>query len=134
MRADADEAAQKFAAANFVPGVTPLLQGMARVLCGDLDGGDAFFADALGLEEERGAPDILAVTLCERSLAAMARGHWNHAEAFASRAHARLCQAGIEDTYATPLSSPRCKPVPPCTAETSQWRAGNSLVPCAFGL
>jgi hypothetical protein len=78
MRADADEAAQKFAAANFVPRVTPLLQGTARVLCGDLDGGDAFFADALGLEEERGAPDILAVTLCERSLAAMARGHWNH--------------------------------------------------------
>ena len=105
MRADADEAAQKFAAANFVPGVTPLLQGTARVPCGDLDGGDAFFADALGLEEERGAPDILAVTLCERSLAAMARGHWNHAEAFASRAHTRLRQAGIEDTYATPLVS-----------------------------
>jgi LuxR family maltose regulon positive regulatory protein len=105
MRADADEAAQKFAAANFVPGVTPLLQGTARVLCGDLDGGDAFFADALGLEEERGAPDILAVTLCERSLAAMARGHWNHAEAFASRAHTRLRQAGIEDSYATPLVS-----------------------------
>jgi hypothetical protein len=103
MRADADEAAQKFAAANFVPGVTPLLQGTARVLCGDLDG--AFFADALGLEEERGAPDILAVTLCERSLAAMARGHWNHAEAFASRAHTRLRQAGIEDSYATPLVS-----------------------------
>jgi 4-oxalocrotonate tautomerase len=34
MRADPDEAAQKFAAANFVPGVTPLLQGTARVLCG----------------------------------------------------------------------------------------------------
>ena len=28
----------------------------------------------------------------------------------------------------------RGKPVPPCTAETSQRRAGNSLVPCAFGL
>jgi LuxR family transcriptional regulator, maltose regulon positive regulatory protein len=45
MRADADEAAQKFAAANFVPGVTPLLQGTARILCGDLDGGDAFFSE-----------------------------------------------------------------------------------------
>jgi len=51
MRADADEAARKFAAADFVPGVTPLLQGMARVLGGDLDDADAFFSDALGLEE-----------------------------------------------------------------------------------
>src|SRR5690348_3222456 len=65
MRADADEAARKFAAPNFTPAVTPLLQGMARVLGGDLDDGDAFFSDALSLEEERGAPDILAVTLCE---------------------------------------------------------------------
>ena len=74
MRADADEAARKFAVVNFRPAVTPLLQGMARVLGGDLDDGDAFFSDALSLEEERGAPDITAVTLCERSLAAMARG------------------------------------------------------------
>jgi LuxR family transcriptional regulator, maltose regulon positive regulatory protein len=104
MRADADEAARKFAAANFVPGVTPLLQGTARVLCGDLDGGDAFFSDALVLEEERGAPDIRAVTLCERSLVAMARNQWNHAGAFASRARAQLRQAGIEDSYAAALT------------------------------
>jgi LuxR family transcriptional regulator, maltose regulon positive regulatory protein len=105
MRADADEAARKFAAANFVPGVTPLLQRTARVLCGDLDGGDAFFADALSLEEERAAPDILAVTLCERSLVAIARGQWNQAEAFASRARAGMRRAGIEDSYATPFIS-----------------------------
>jgi LuxR family transcriptional regulator, maltose regulon positive regulatory protein len=105
MRADADEAARKFAAANFVPGVTPLLQGTARVLCGDLDGGDAFFSDALGLEEERGAPDIKAVTLCERSLVAMARNQWDQAGAFASRARAHLRQAGIEDSYAAALTS-----------------------------
>jgi LuxR family maltose regulon positive regulatory protein len=105
MRADADEAARKFAAANFVPGVTPLLQGTARVLCGDLDGGDAFFAEALSLEEERGSPDITALTLCERSLVAMARHQWNQAGAFASRAHAHLRQAGVEDSYAAALTS-----------------------------
>src|SRR5690349_13985710 len=105
MRADADEAARKFAAANFVPGVTPLLQGMARVLGGDLDDADAFFSDALGLEEERGAPDITAVTLCERSLAAMARDQWNQAEDFAGRAHARLRRAGIDDSYGAALTS-----------------------------
>jgi len=105
MRADADEAARKFAAANFAVTVTPLLQGTARVLCGDPDGGDAFFSDALSLEEERGAPDILAVTLCERSLVAMARNQWNDAGAFASRAHAHLRQAGTEDSYAAALTS-----------------------------
>jgi LuxR family transcriptional regulator, maltose regulon positive regulatory protein len=105
MKADADEAARKFAAANFVPGVTPLLQGTARVLCGDLDAGDAFFADALSLEQERGAPDITALTLCERSLVAMARDQWDQAGAFASRARARLRQAGVEDSYAAALTS-----------------------------
>jgi len=105
MRADADEAARKFAAANFAAPITPLLQGTARVLCGDLDGGDAFFSDAEGIEEQRPAPEVLAVTLCERSLVAMARNQWDQAEAFAGRAHARLHQAGIGDSYATALTS-----------------------------
>jgi LuxR family maltose regulon positive regulatory protein len=105
MRADADEAARKFAAATFPVPVAPLLQGIARVLGGDLDGGDAFFSDAEGVEEERSAPDIHAITLCERSLVAMARNEWDHVEAFAGRADAGLRQARIEDGYARPLVS-----------------------------
>jgi LuxR family transcriptional regulator, maltose regulon positive regulatory protein len=106
MRADADEAARKFAAANSAVMVTPLLQGTARVLCGDLDGADAFFSDAESTEEQRlSAPDISAITLCERSLVAMARDQWGHAGAFASRAHARIRQAGAEDSYAAALTS-----------------------------
>ena len=103
MRADADEAARKFAAANFMPAVTPLLQGTARVLCGDLDGGDAFFM--LSLEDERGAPDITALALCERSLAAMARNQWTQAGALADRAHDRIRQGGVEDSYVAALTS-----------------------------
>ena len=103
MRADADEAARIFAAANFVPAVTPLLQGTARVLCGDLDGGDAFFM--LSLEDERGAPDITALALCERSLAAMARNQWTQAGALADRAHDRIRQGGVEDSYVAALTS-----------------------------
>jgi len=103
MRADADEAARKFAAANFMPAVTPLLQGTARVLCGDLDGGDAFFM--LSLEDERGAPDITALALCERSLAAMARNQWTQARALADRAHDRIRQGGVEDSYVAALTS-----------------------------
>ena len=104
MRADADEAARKFAAANFVFPITPLLQGMARVLCGDPDGGDAFFADAESIEGNR-APEVIAITQCERSLVAMARSQWSQAEACASSAHASLRQAGIEDTYGAALAS-----------------------------
>jgi LuxR family transcriptional regulator, maltose regulon positive regulatory protein len=105
MRADADEAARKFTAAKFAAQITPLLQGTARVLCGDLDGGGAFFFAAENIEEERQSPDILAITLCERSLVAMARSQWNQAGTFASGAHDRLRQAGMEDSYAAALTS-----------------------------
>jgi LuxR family maltose regulon positive regulatory protein len=106
MRADADEAARKFAATKSAPiSAIPLVQGTARVLCGDLDGGDAFFADALSIEEERRVPELIAVTLCERSLVAMARNQWNQAGAFASRAGACMRRAGIEDSFAAALTS-----------------------------
>ena len=105
MRADADEAARKFAAANCVFPITPLLQGIARVLCGDPDGGDAFFADAESIDGEYRAPEVIAIAQCERSLVAMARSQWSQAEACASSAHASLRQAGIEDTYGAALAS-----------------------------
>jgi LuxR family maltose regulon positive regulatory protein len=66
MRADIDEAARKFAAANFMAPITPLLQGIARVLSGDLDVAEAFFIGAEGIEEEHPSPEVAAVTLCER--------------------------------------------------------------------
>jgi LuxR family transcriptional regulator, maltose regulon positive regulatory protein len=101
MRADADEAARKLAAANLAIPVTALLQGLARVLSGDLEAGEAFFADAITLWEagapDSGAPHVIAETLSERSLVAMACNQWPQAEAFASRASAMLRQAGLED-------------------------------------
>ena len=105
MRADADEAARGFAAQNIVTPVAVLLQGIARVLSGDLEGADAAFQDVGSMGEEAGAAEDFAVALCERSLVAMARNQWNHVEAFAGRAHACLRQAGIEDSYVTPLVS-----------------------------
>jgi len=101
MRADADEATQKLAAANLVIAWSIALQGVARVLCGDLDGGDVFLQDATSIEEI--APDLLAGVLCERSLVAIARNQWSQAEALASQAAAVLRRAGIEDSQATPL-------------------------------
>jgi LuxR family maltose regulon positive regulatory protein len=106
MRADADEAAREFAAANLAPISTiPLLQGTAQVIRDDLDGADAFFADAEAIGEERFTPDILVITLCQRSLVAIAHNQWDQAEAFASRAHIRVRQARVEDTYAAALTS-----------------------------
>ena len=103
MRADADEAAHRFAAESVPEPAAALVQGVARVLSGDLDGGDASLGDAASVAEVTGAPDVAAVALCERSLVAMARGEWDRAEALAGRARIVLRQAGTEECYATPL-------------------------------
>ncbi|MGO9783579.1 MAG: hypothetical protein ACLPKE_01320 [Streptosporangiaceae bacterium] len=86
MRADADEAARMFAAVQGV--VVPLialLQGIALVLSGDLDGGDTHLKDSVAAGEEVGGPH-LAIALAERSLLSMARGDWGQAEVGASEA------------------------------------------------
>ena len=105
MRADADEAVQRFAAENFVTPAPAFLQGIARVLCGDLDGGDEALEDGVSVGEEVGAHEDVALALCERSLLAMARSDWGRAEVLAGQAGAVLRRAGIEESYATPLLS-----------------------------
>ena len=110
MRADADEAVRRFAAENIVTPAAALMQGIARVLCGDLDGGDAFLEDAVSIAEEVGAPDDSRGTRCANGR--WWRWHaveWDRAEALAGRARTVLRQAGIEDSYVTPWSA-RCKP------------------------
>src|SRR5215467_3412417 len=102
MRADADEAAQKLAAANLVIQWNVTQQGIARVLCGDLDGGDAFLQDAISIGEAA-SPDEHADALSEGSLMAIARNQWSQAEAMATQAAAVLRRAGIEDWDTTPL-------------------------------
>jgi LuxR family maltose regulon positive regulatory protein len=99
MHADADEAARRFAAANFVAPVAACLQGVACVLCGDAEGGDAFFEEVIS-NGDVAAPDILATALCERSLLAITRGEWGQAEALASQACSVLQHAGTEDAFA----------------------------------
>ena len=96
MRADADEAAWRFAAAGIVAPAPALLQGIARVLSGDTEGGDAFFEDAVSMRDS-GAPDVLAEALSERALLAMARGEWSRAEVLAGQAGAVIDRAGIDD-------------------------------------
>ena len=101
MRADADEAARKLAAAGIVAPAAALLQGLARVLYGEPEAGDVFFDDAISIGDV-GAPDVLALALCERSLLAMGRGDWSLAGDLAGQARTVLRQARIEDGYVTP--------------------------------
>ena len=103
MRADADEAVRRFAAQSFVTPAPAFLQGIARVLCGDLDGGDASLEDGVSVGEEVGAHEDVALALCERSLVAMARSDWGRTETLAGQAADVLRRAGIEESYATPL-------------------------------
>jgi LuxR family maltose regulon positive regulatory protein len=103
MRADADEAARKCAELNIVTPVAALLQETARVLSGDLDGGDAAFQDVMSMREEAAAAEDFAVALCERSLLAMARSDWSHAEVHADQARAVLRRARREESFVTPL-------------------------------
>ena len=103
MLADADEAVRAFPAAGIVSSAPALLQGIARLLAGDLDGGDAALADAVVLGQQTGTLDIAAHALAERSLVAMARGQWDQAEDLAGHAGTALRRAGAEDGYVAPL-------------------------------
>jgi LuxR family maltose regulon positive regulatory protein len=103
MRADADEAAHRFAVQGIVTAGPALLQGVAGILAGDLDEGDAFLKDAVTVGENTGAHEVLAAALGQRSLLAMKRGEWKRAHALAEQAGTVLRQAGIEASYVTPL-------------------------------
>ena len=103
MRADADEAVRRFAAESIVTPAPALLQGIARVLSGDLDGGDASLEDAVSVAEEAGAPEVLAVALCERVAGGDGTRRMGPGRGLAGQARTVLRQAGIEESYATPL-------------------------------
>ncbi len=96
VRADADEALRKFAAANAMPPVAVLGQAVARILSGDLDGTDALLEDAARLAAEVSAHETGAEALAERSLLAITRGDWSHAENMASQAVDVVREIGLE--------------------------------------
>jgi LuxR family transcriptional regulator, maltose regulon positive regulatory protein len=108
MRTDADEAVQRFAAQSFVTPAPAFLQGIARALCGDLDGADAVLKDGVSVGEAVGAHEDVALALCERSLLAMARDEWAGPRILPAK-HAPPC-AGAGSRKATPHPWPaRCR-------------------------
>jgi LuxR family maltose regulon positive regulatory protein len=103
MLADADQASRGFTAAGIATGAPALLQGIARILSGDLRGSEAILADAVELGQETSTRDIAAAALAERSLTAMARGDWTRADELAGQAQTMLRLAGAEESYFAPL-------------------------------
>jgi LuxR family maltose regulon positive regulatory protein len=103
MRDDADEAVARFATESFVTSAPALMQGTARVLSGDLDGGDAALEDAASVAEKIGSYEDLVLALCERALVALERSEWDRAEVLAGEADAALRQARRQESYAAPL-------------------------------
>jgi len=103
MEADAQEAARRFAAEGIVTPGAALLLGIAQLLSGDPESADATLADAARIGAGTGAHEVTAAALSERSLLAAARAHWAGADALAEQAHDVLSQAGVTESYVTPL-------------------------------
>ncbi len=133
MSADADEAVSRFAAESFRTPAPSFLQGIARVLCGDLDGGDVSLEEGFSIGEEVGAYEDVARTLFERSLLAMTRNEWDRAEVLAAQARGVLRRAGIEESYQRP-SFVWCTPASHCTGETSRRRGGSWSALSGYGI
>jgi hypothetical protein len=77
MRADTDEAVRLLPAGSLLTPTPALLQGIARVLCGGLDGGGLSLQDAVSIGEQVDSPVAVAAALGERPLIAMARSEWD---------------------------------------------------------
>jgi LuxR family transcriptional regulator, maltose regulon positive regulatory protein len=101
MRADADEAVRRFAAANAMMPVSVLCQALARILSDDRNGSDALLEEAARAAGEIGSHEVQADALCERSLLAMANGDWTRAEVLAAQARDALRPIGMETLLAS---------------------------------
>ena len=132
MLGDADEAVRRFAAESFVTPTPVLQQGIARILCGDLDGGDTCLEDAVSVGEQIGSTEHVAVGLCERSLVAMARSQWDRAESSPTGQTPFCAGPGSRKATRRPWSA-RCEPVQPCTGQTSPQYTRNSPELSGYG-
>lgn len=102
MREDADEAVRRFGTESFATSAPALMQGIARVLSGDLDGGAAALEDAASIAEKIGVHEDLMLTLSERALAAFERSEWDQAQILADEAHAALRRPRREESCVAP--------------------------------
>lgn len=128
MRTDADEAVRRFAEIGFLTPKPLLVQGIARVISGDLDDGDASLEDAVSIGKKVRSPEIVATALCERSLVAMVRGEWSRADVLAGQALAVLRRAGIQESIAVLMA---CVAQARATMHRGDVRAARQKLACA---
>ncbi len=104
MGADADYAAEVFLAAQhpLIP-LTSLLQGIARLLAGDLESGDTFLKDSVATGATFPGPHY-PIAVAERALLAIANDRWDEAELLAETGRTLLLELGMqESTLAAPM-------------------------------
>jgi LuxR family maltose regulon positive regulatory protein len=99
MRADVDEAVEKFAAEGIETPNLVVYRGLVSVLMGDVDRGDAVFRDAISASEGSDLQEILVCALYERAVLAMARADWTAAQAFADQLRAAFKRPGSEEVF-----------------------------------
>ncbi len=128
MRADLDEAAQKYAAAGIATPTPAFYRGVACILTGTPGRGDTFFQDAVSVPEQTDAQDVLAAALDERSLLAMSHGDWSQAQALADQALAAAAKHGAEEALAW------VAPASPRTGPTSRPHARHLPTPSGCGI
>lgn len=99
MRADLDEATERFAAAGVsVPHLT-LHHGLVCLLEGDIERADAYFQEASRAAEQSGAQEILVQALYQRSLLAMKDEDWTAAHSLADDLFAACKRPGAEEAF-----------------------------------
>jgi LuxR family maltose regulon positive regulatory protein len=97
MRADAEAAVRAMPAGAFLRWTAILLEGIAHLLEGDVDGADRIVADAYDVAMDAGANPAAAASLAIRSLIAMDSHRLPDSEAMLDRAVEFVRTAGIEE-------------------------------------
>jgi LuxR family maltose regulon positive regulatory protein len=105
MTADADEAAERFAALNMTELAPALYQGLAKIYTGDPDAAEPFFTRASRDRHAITTAETVAVALAERSLLAIARGDWVLAGTLSDEAGTVLREAGFEGTLVSAVQA-----------------------------
>ena len=102
MRSDATDALRLAPTGSPPQATAQLLLGIAHLLAGDPSSADHRLANAAQAGEELGV-DVAPVALAERSILAMDRGDWPHAEALAERAYSSSRPEWLERYAASAL-------------------------------
>jgi LuxR family transcriptional regulator, maltose regulon positive regulatory protein len=99
MRADLDEATEKFAAAGMSTQGIVLYHGFVCLLEGEAERAGAYFQDASSAAEQMGSQEVLVQSLYQLSLLAMKRDDWTEAQTLSDALRAAYTRPGPEGGF-----------------------------------